>query len=139
MVAVKRLAKRGDRHAPLWEEVKFVSKRSLAVFSSTLFTGLFFVFGLEYGVDPSDAKGTIISELILVLFPQAEPYLSAVELLLAFFSFLGFIALVRDEWDRDWQMGAAAACGLLAGALTLLSAPASIPFWIIGVVNSAVS
>jgi hypothetical protein len=113
-------------------------KRALALFFGCLFAGLFYIFGLIYGIDPSDIPSAIINQLILGLLPNAGPYLTVIGVILAIVTFLGFVKLVKVAWDSDKQLGVAAFCGLLAGGLALIDGNATVPFWVVGLFVSVV-
>jgi hypothetical protein len=114
------------------------ARQPLLLFVGCLFAGLFYVFGLLFGIDPSDIPSAVANQLILGLFPRASPALTVIGVLLAVVAFLGFVRLVKVEWDSDKQLGVAAFCGLLAGGLTLMDAGATAPFWIVGMFVSVV-
>jgi hypothetical protein len=93
--------------------------------------------GLFYGVDPSDVKGTLVGQLVPTLYPPAGLLLSIVGFFLSAVTLYGFASLVSDRWSNDWADGVAAFCGLIGGSLTLMNAWLSIPFWIGGLLASA--
>jgi hypothetical protein len=111
-----------------------VTKQALELFSTNLFVGLFFIFGLQYGIDPSNIEFAIVTQFILALWPGAGPYLNVIGFVLTVLSVLGFIGLIRIQWDDDWKNGVAVFSGLIAGGLALPDVYLSIPFWVIGMI-----
>jgi len=95
--------------------------RAISTFWDALFTGLFFVFSLLYGVDPSDINGTVLSSVVPAVIPASQPLVTLTGIVLTIVGFLGLVKLVRGEWDKDWQRGVAAFTGLFAGGGILIN------------------
>ncbi|HEV2226356.1 MAG TPA: hypothetical protein VGR56_06075 [Nitrososphaerales archaeon] len=99
-----------------------------------MFLGLFFTFGVVFGVDPSDVSGVIAAQLIHGFFAQVDPLVCIAGIVLSIATFLAFVKIVWTKWDKDRVDGFAAFYGFLAGGLTLIDPLVSIVFWIGGVI-----
>lgn len=114
-----------------------VSKGTYATFGSAVFTGLFFVFSLYYGVDPTDLKGTILSTVVPAVVPSSAPFVGAVGVILSIAAFFGLIRWVLVSWEKQRVRGVAVLTGLLAGGLTIPAPTVAVWFWVMGAVVSA--
>ena len=114
-----------------------MSKGTYATFGSSVITGLFFVFSLYYGVDPTDLKGTILSTVVPAVVPQSAPFVGLLGVILSLMAFFGLVRWVLVSWDKQRVRGAAVLTGLLAGGLTIPAPTIAVWFWVIGAVVSA--
>ena len=114
-----------------------MSKATYATFAAAAFTGLFFVFSLLYGVDPTDLNGTILSTLVPAVVPASAPFIGALGMILSVLAILGIAWTVLGAWEDSRKRGVAMLIGLLAGGLTLVSVDAAVVFWVIGLVVAA--
>ncbi|GEM_PF-1186233 len=114
-----------------------MSKGTYATFGSAVFTGLFFVLSLYYGVDPTDLKGTILSAVVPAVVPSSAPFVGAVGVILSIAAFFGLVRWVLVSWEKQRVRGVAVLAGLLAGGLTIPAPTAAVWFWVMGAVVSA--
>lgn len=114
-----------------------MSKVAYVTFVAAAFTGLFFVFSLLYGVDPTDLQGTILSTVVPAVVPASAPLVGALGVILSVVAFLAIVKSVLDAWEDSEVRAAAMLTGLLAGGLTLPNAYVAAFFWAAGVIVSA--